>query len=88
MKSRDDSQQSGFWDTIKRITSKHVQFKFLDGVGQTVILVDGCKPQATACGDALLKQIIKCGDSTSFKEMDPLLIIQYVLHTCDIHLER
>jgi hypothetical protein len=79
---------SGFWDTIERITSKRVQFKFLDGVGQTAILVDGCKPQATACGDALLTQIIKRGDSTPFKERDPLLIIQYVLRTCDIHLER
>ncbi|KAF9563822.1 hypothetical protein CPC08DRAFT_721395 [Agrocybe pediades] len=81
-----------FWDTVETVTGKPVQFKFLDGTGLAAIIVDGCKPQANALGDALKKRITAKKASgacrVEIEESDPQVIVQYILRTCEIHLER
>ena len=76
-----------FWDTVEQVTGRPVQFKFMDGKGLLAILVNGCKAQADGCGDALLKQNAK-RKNTRITETDPRIIVQYILRTCDIHLDR
>ncbi|KAF8186408.1 hypothetical protein BJ912DRAFT_819653, partial [Pholiota molesta] len=79
---------SGFWDTVERVTGRPIQFKFMDGKGLSTILVDGCKPQVDACGDSLLLQIAKRKGKSLVHETDPQVVVQYIVRTCDIHLER
>ncbi|KAF9472149.1 hypothetical protein BDN70DRAFT_938396 [Pholiota conissans] len=78
----------GFWDTLERVTGRPIQFKFMDGKGLSTILVDGCKPQVDACGDSLLVQEAKRKGKSFVHETDPQVIVQYIVRTCDIHLER
>ncbi|KAF9552496.1 hypothetical protein CPC08DRAFT_728578 [Agrocybe pediades] len=83
---------TSFWDIVEKVTGKPVQFKFMDGAGLAAIIVDGCKPQANALGDALKKRIaFKKASGTlriEIEETDPQVLVQYILRTCEIHLER
>ncbi|KAJ3491080.1 hypothetical protein NLJ89_g11374 [Agrocybe chaxingu] len=79
---------TGFWDTVERVTGKPFLFKFMDGCGTRAILVDGCKPQVDGCGDALIIQIMKRGGKSKIAEMDPQTVVQHIVQTCDVHLER
>lgn len=78
---------TGFWDTVEAVTGKPVLFKFLNGSGLLVIGVDGCKPQVDGCGDALVKQMLK-RKNPSVEERNPQIIVQHIVRTCFIHLER
>ncbi|KAJ2926622.1 hypothetical protein H1R20_g10478, partial [Candolleomyces eurysporus] len=75
------------WDTVEEITGKPVCFKFLDGAGLTTILVDGCKEQVDGCGDDLVARAQKRGNM-EFAQLDPRVIVQYIIRTCVVHLER
>lgn len=78
---------SGFWSTIERVTGRPLKFKFIDGEGLRAILVDGCKPQVDACGDSLVS-LAASRPMALVKETNPQVIVQYILRTCTIHLER
>ena len=82
-----ENMWTGFWSTIERVTAKPLAFKFIDGHGIRALLVDGCKPQVDACGDALVK-VISNRPWSLVKESDPQVVAQHILRTCDIHLER
>lgn len=77
---------AGLWDTIETVTGKPVQFKFMDGMGLRAIVVDGCKAQVDACGDDLLirNDPKKSGIDTD----DPQVIVQHIIRTCVVHLDR
>jgi hypothetical protein len=77
---------TGLWDTIERVTGNHVKFKFMDGTGLKAILVDGCKPQVDACGNDLVKQ--NRSEITGINTYDPQEIVQHIVRTCTIHLDR
>lgn len=79
---------TAFFDTVSRLTGKRIKFKFMDGEGLAAIVVDGSKPQANGLGDALLKQLALRGEVHSIKESDPQVIVQHILKTCVVHLER
>ncbi|PPQ70451.1 hypothetical protein CVT24_013272 [Panaeolus cyanescens] len=79
---------TGFWSTVEQVTGKPVKMKFIDGSGLRAIVVDGCKPQVDACGDALLKLISTERKHSLIQETNPQIIVQYILRTCTIHLER
>jgi hypothetical protein len=74
------------WDTIERVTGQPVKFKFIHGTGLCAILVDGCKPQVDACGDDLVKQ--NQLEISGIHETDPQVIVQYIVGTCTVHLDR
>lgn len=78
---------TSFWATVERVTDRPLEFKFIDGTGLQAILVDGCKPQVDGCGDALVKLISRRPHSL-VRENDPQTVVQYILRTCVIHLER
>ncbi|TFY62625.1 hypothetical protein EVJ58_g3736, partial [Rhodofomes roseus] len=77
---------TGLWNTIERITGKPVKFKFLHGEGLRAIVVDGSKPQAIGCGLDLISR--NDSEKTGIQVDDPKIIIQYVLKTCSVHLDR
>lgn len=77
---------AGLWDTIERITGKRVKFKFMDGTGLKAILVDGCKPQVDACGDDLVKR--NRPEITNITTYNPQEIVQNIVRTCIVHLDR
>jgi hypothetical protein len=77
---------SGLWDTICRVTGQPVKFKFIHGTGLRAILVDGCKPQVDACGDDLLTR--NWPEISGIHEKDPQVIVQYIVRTCTVHLDR
>ena len=77
---------AGLWDTVEKVTQQKVEFKFIDGKGISAILVDGCKPQVNACGDDLVKQIQDRNSPIS--ERDPQQVVQYIVCTCLVHLQR
>ena len=68
---------TALWKAIKEVTGKPVQFKFMHGSGLLGIVVDGCKPQAEACGDVLLR--LNNPTATGIADTDPQVIIQRVL---------
>jgi hypothetical protein len=74
------------WKLIEKVTGKPMRFKFLHGSGLKAILVDGDKRQVEGCGDDLVLRA-QAADSL-IKEDDPLKIVEYIVKTCDIHLER
>lgn len=74
------------WDTIERVTGKPVKFKFLHGTGLKAILVDGCKPQVDACSNDLVQR--NKPEITGIHTNDPQEIVQSIIKTCDLHLER
>ncbi|EDR04794.1 uncharacterized protein LACBIDRAFT_330283 [Laccaria bicolor S238N-H82] len=80
------SMWTGLWDTVEMVTKKKVEFKFIDGRGLSAILVDGCKPQVNACGDDLVKRIQDRNSPLS--ERDPQLVVQHIVRTCVVHLQR
>lgn len=77
---------TALWNTIEQVTGKPVQFQFMHGRGIRAILVDGCKAQVDACGDDLVKR--NKPEVSLINETDPQVIVQYVLKTCIIHLDR
>lgn len=77
---------TGLWDTVEMVTKQKVEFKFIDGRGLSAILVDGCKPQVNACGDDLVKRIQDRNSPLS--ERDPQLVVQNIVRTCTVHLQR
>ncbi|PPR05947.1 hypothetical protein CVT24_004653 [Panaeolus cyanescens] len=76
-----------FWRTVERVTKQPLKMKFIDGCGLRAILVDGCKPQVDACGDALVRLVAE-RPTALIKEADPQVIVQHIVRTCVIHLER
>ncbi|KAF9044099.1 hypothetical protein BJ165DRAFT_1347476, partial [Panaeolus papilionaceus] len=78
---------AGFWSTVERVTGQPLKMKFIDGTGLRAILVDGCKVQVEGCGDALLK-LIATRPHACIKETDPKIIVQHIVRTCTVHLER
>lgn len=77
---------TALWDTIERVTGKPVQFKFIHGSGIRAIVMDGCKAQVEACGDDLVRR--NKPEQSGIIEMDPQVIVQYIVRTCLIHLDR
>jgi hypothetical protein len=75
------------WDTVERVTKEKVKFKFLDGTGLKAILVDGNKPQVDACRDDLLERNTNPAASGIY-DTDPQIIVQRIVRTCLIHLDR
>ncbi|KAI0041712.1 hypothetical protein FA95DRAFT_1640147, partial [Auriscalpium vulgare] len=69
------------WRTIENVSGKPVRFKFIHGSGLRAILVDGCKAQIQGLGDALLLYSREC-------TINPSVIVQYILKTCSVHLDR
>ncbi|KAI0309098.1 hypothetical protein OF83DRAFT_1273383 [Amylostereum chailletii] len=78
---------SAFFDGVKTATGRAPKFKFMHGEGLRVILVDGCKAQIDACGDTLVN-INNALDTPLVVERDPQVIVQYILKTCSVHLDR
>ncbi|KAH9928873.1 uncharacterized protein B0H18DRAFT_1117695 [Fomitopsis serialis] len=81
-----DLMWTALWKTVKDVTGKAVKFKFMHGCGLLGIVVDGCKPQAEACGDVLLR--LNNPAETNINDSDPQVIIQRILKTCMVHLDR
>jgi hypothetical protein len=90
---------SGLWDTFEKVTKKAVQFYFIHGTGLKAILIDGCKPQVDACGDDLIERIrryVRNHPDISqdpewmviMNETDPQVIVQWIVRTCTVHLDR
>jgi hypothetical protein len=77
---------AGLWDTIARVTGKPVKFKFIHGTGLRAILVDGNKPQIDACGDDLVHR--NDPKISGITETNPQIIVQYIIRTCTVHLDR
>ncbi|KAH6915462.1 hypothetical protein BKA70DRAFT_1217374 [Coprinopsis sp. MPI-PUGE-AT-0042] len=74
------------WDSVKQVTGKPVQFKFLDGVGIKAILVNGCKAQVQGCSDNLLEHALKRSwPDLAGQTADD--IVQYIVQTCVVHLD-
>ena len=78
---------SSLWAAIKEATGKEVKFKFIHGEGLAAIVMDGCKPQVTGCGRALVAQARDLENSCC-QETDPHVIVQYIVQTCFVHLNR
>ncbi|KAF8173596.1 hypothetical protein K438DRAFT_1610611 [Mycena galopus ATCC 62051] len=76
----------GLFETIADITKTEVKFKFIDGEGLHVILVDGNKPQANSLGAYLVTR--NRPHLSGVYERDPKLILSNILRTCIFHLER
>ncbi|KAJ2919368.1 hypothetical protein MD484_g1015, partial [Candolleomyces efflorescens] len=82
------------WETIATVTGKPVRFKFLDGSGLKAIILDGDKNQVAGCGDELVSQAQAAHrqghrSAAPVAELnDPLTIVQHIVKTCDIHLNR
>jgi hypothetical protein len=77
---------TALWDTTGRVTGKPVKFKFIHGAGLRAILVDGCKPQIDGCGDDLVMR--NNPELSGIYEKDPQVIVQYIVRTCTVHLNR
>ena len=77
---------SALWDTAERVTGKKVKFKPFDGTGIRAILVDGNKPQIDGCGDDLVRR--NDPSISGITEINPQLIVTYIVHTCYVHLNR
>ncbi|KAJ3498258.1 hypothetical protein NMY22_g19617 [Coprinellus aureogranulatus] len=75
------------WNTIESITERPVRFKFMDGSGLKAILVDGCKAQVSGLGSELIERAAKRGQVT-LATLAPDEIVQKILRTCIVHLER
>ncbi|TEB27221.1 hypothetical protein FA13DRAFT_1795038 [Coprinellus micaceus] len=76
------------WDTVKEVTGRVVQFKFLDGKGLKAIIMDGCKQQVDGCGDDLVKRAVLRNTPTLVQEKDSQVIVQYIVKTCAVHVDR
>ncbi|EIM79030.1 uncharacterized protein STEHIDRAFT_116833, partial [Stereum hirsutum FP-91666 SS1] len=75
------------WDAIEQATLQPVRFKFMHGSGLLAIVVDGDRAQVDGCGDALLVRNASCPTS-SITVRDPQMIVQWVVKTCSVHLDR
>lgn len=74
------------WDTIAQVTGRQVEFKFIHGRGICAILVDGDKAQAQGCGEDLITR--NNSELSRIATNNPQEIIQYILRTCMVHLDR
>jgi hypothetical protein len=77
---------TALWDTVERVTGEKVKFKPFDGTGIRAILVDGNKPQIDGCGDDLVRR--NNPQVSGITELDPQLIVTYIVRTCYVHLNR
>ncbi|KAF6754024.1 hypothetical protein DFP72DRAFT_1126840 [Ephemerocybe angulata] len=77
------------WDTVEKCTGRQVNFKPLDGYGLKAIVVDGDKQQVDGCGDDLVQRAaLRDPTEVLITERDPQIIVQYLVKTCSVHLER
>jgi hypothetical protein len=74
------------FNTFERVTKKVVGLRFLDGHGLEGIVLDGCRAQAEGLGDYLMTR--NRPETTGVAEMDPLVMVTYILRLCYVHIDR
>jgi hypothetical protein len=74
------------WDTIHRVTSVEVKFKFIHGEGLRAVLVDGNKPQANTFGADLVNR--NKPHLSGIYETEPKRILSNILRTCTFHINQ
>ena len=79
---------AGLWDTIELVTGKPVKFKFLNRMGLKAILVNVDKAQVDGCGGGLVWHAALCSPPALVQKKDSHIIVQYIVKTCDVHLDR
>ncbi|KAJ7586636.1 hypothetical protein C8J56DRAFT_1085151 [Mycena floridula] len=83
---------SGLWKTVKTLTGREVQFKFMHGTGLKSILVDGSKPQVNGCGDALWEIFEKLPnehkDNLNQMGINKENIVEFIVRLCLVHIDR
>ncbi|KAJ7912720.1 hypothetical protein B0H13DRAFT_1488514, partial [Mycena leptocephala] len=77
---------TALWDTIHRVTSVEVKFKYIHGEGLRAVLVDGNKPQANAFGADLVNR--NKPHLSGIYETEPKRILSNILRTCTFHINQ
>ena len=74
------------FDAFGRVTNKTIGLRFLDGHGLEGIILDGSRTQAEGLGDYLVSR--NRPETTGVTNMDPLVMLTYILRLCYVHIDR
>src|SRR5271155_2913883 len=76
-----------FFDTVRRVTGKRLQFHLFNPEAKLRCLVfDAEAAQMQGCGDAILPMNVP--EISGITTQDPLLIVQYIAKTCVQHFSQ